>query len=407
MVKVKPKTVFTGKPIRLLKRFGILPSAYSYSANTGGENEKGTNYPFVFVAGFAGWGKYDLLNNALPYWGRLNGDLIKYLNDQGFASCAASVDPLGSAWDRVCELYAQMAGTVVDYGQVHAIRFNHKRFGTDYRKRPLLSGWGEPDGSGGINKVNVVGHSFGGATIRLLAQLLADGSPEEIAGTRGTVSGLFKGGKADWIHSITTLAAPHNGVDIVLALSPVEGITALDKFKRLEPLKTKPVFKDIYSRGKSRSVLRVADKGVYDLYVDGAHALNENLSTIDSIYYFSFPSDATVKSPDSEKRIPDNSVADPLLYASIHMIGRSTKVTDKGFVIDETWYNNDGVVNTISTKAPFKEPQKSFDADEITPGIWNIMETYRGDHAAVIGGLSKAVDSRAMYVEQLQLVNSL
>jgi len=407
MIKLKPKAGFAEKLNSQLRRFGILSSAISYSASAVVENEKGTNYPFVFVAGFAGWGKYDLLNNALPYWGRLNGDLIKYLNDQGFACCAASVDPLGSAWDRACELYAQAAGAVVDYGAVHAARYNHKRFGKDYSKRPLLNGWGKPDGSGGINKVNFVGHSFGGATIRLLAQLLADGSPEEIAGTKGTVSGLFSGGKADWIHSITALAAPHNGVDIVLALSPVEGITAFDTFKGLEPLKTKPVFKEIYSRGKSRSVLRVADKAVYDLYVDGAHDLNERLSTNDSIYYFSFPSDATMESPDSEKRIPDKSVADPLLYASIHMIGRSTKVTDNGFVIDEAWYNNDGVVNTISTIAPFKEPQKMFDAHEITPGIWHIMETYRGDHAAVIGGLSKAVDIRAMYVEQLQLVNSL
>ncbi len=407
MIKLKPKAGFSGKLVNLLRRFGILSSTFSYSTNAGGENEKGTNYPFVFVAGFAGWGHYDLLNNALPYWGRLNGDLNEYLNDQGFITCAASVDPIGSAWDRVCELYAQMAGTVVDYGQVHAVRFNHKRFGTDYSKRPLLDGWGEPDGSGGINKVNFVGHSFGGATIRLLAQLLKDGSPEEIAGTRGAVSGLFLGGKADWIHSITTLAAPHNGVDIVLALSPVEGITAFDTFKGLEPLKTKPVFKEIYNRGKSRSVLRVADKGVYDLYVDGAQDLNKKLSTNDSIYYFSFPTDATVKSPSSDKRIPDKSVADPLLYANINIIGRGTKVTDKGFVIDKSWYNNDGIVNTISTRAPFDEPQKIFDAHEITPGIWNIMETFRGDHAGVIGGLSKAVDIRAMYLEQLQLVNSL
>ena len=407
MIKLKPKAGFSGKLVNLLRRFGILSSTFSYSTNAGGENEKGTNYPFVFVAGYAGWGHYDLLNNALPYWGRLNGDLNEYLNDQGFITCAASVNPIGSAWDRACELYAQMAGAVVDYGQVHAARFKHDRFGTDFSKKPLLNGWGKPDGNGGINKVNFVGHSFGGATIRLLAQLLMDGSPEEIAGSTNVVSSLFLGGKADWIHSITTLAAPHNGVDIVLALSPVEGLTAFDTFKGLEPLKTKPVFKEIYNRGKSRSVLRVADKGVYDLYVDGAHDLNERLSTNDNIYYFSFPSDATMESPDSDKRIPDKSVADPLLYASIHMIGRSTKVTDNGFVIDEAWYNNDGVVNTISTKAPFKEPQKIFDANEITPGIWNIMETYRGDHAAVIGGLSKAVDIRAMYVEQLQLVTSL
>ena len=412
MTAYKPKARFARKLLCVFLVFGILSAAFSFSAAAGGENEKGTNYPFVFVAGYAGWGQYDRLNNALPYWGRLNGDLIKYLNEQGFECGAASVDPLGSAWDRACELYAQMTGTVVDYGGVHAARYNHKRFGTDYSKKPLLTGWGEPDGSGGINKVNLVGHSFGGATIRLLAQLLADGSPEEFAGTSGAVSRrgvspLFTGGKADWIHSITTYAAPHNGADSVLVFSPVELITAFDAFKGLEPLKTRPMFKNIYSIGKSLSLLRVKDWGLCDLYVDGAFELNKNLSANENIYYFSFPSDATVESPRSAKRIPDTSVADPLFYTNIYMIGRGTAVTDKGIVIDERWFNNDGVVNTVSTIAPFNEPQRVFDPADISPGIWHIMPTYRGDHAAVIGGLSYAVDINAMYLEQLRLINSL
>jgi len=32
---------------------------------------------------------------------------------------AASVAPNGSAWDRACELYAQLSGTRVDYGKAH------------------------------------------------------------------------------------------------------------------------------------------------------------------------------------------------------------------------------------------------------------------------------------------------
>lgn len=38
------------------------------------------------------------------------GDLISYLNEKGFDSYAASVSPFGSAWDRACELYAQIYG---------------------------------------------------------------------------------------------------------------------------------------------------------------------------------------------------------------------------------------------------------------------------------------------------------
>ncbi len=63
-------------------------------------------------------------------------------------------------------------------------------------------------------KINLVGHSFGGATIRLFLDILADGSAEEQAAAKaaGTeVSPFFQGGKADWVYSLTTLAAPHNG----------------------------------------------------------------------------------------------------------------------------------------------------------------------------------------------------
>ena len=44
------------------------------------------------------------------------GDLIAFLRKKGFDCYAASVAPYGSAWDRACELYAQLSGTEVDYG---------------------------------------------------------------------------------------------------------------------------------------------------------------------------------------------------------------------------------------------------------------------------------------------------
>ena len=53
-----------------------------------------------------------------------------------------------------------------------------------------------------------------GATIRLFLDILADGSAQEQAAAKadGTeVSPFFQGGKADWVYSLTTLAAPHNG----------------------------------------------------------------------------------------------------------------------------------------------------------------------------------------------------
>lgn len=376
-------------------------------AGAAGEADEGTNYPFIFVSGYAGWGDYERFNSVLPYWGRLNGDLMKYLNGQGYKCCAASVNPVGSAWDRACELYAQLTGTVVDYGAVHSRTYKHIRFGRDFSKKPLINSWGEKDENGKLNKVNFIAHSFGGATVRLLAELMANGSKEETAGTTGQISGLFTGGKAEWIYSISTFASPHNGTDSVLIFSPVEMLTAFDSFKKLDALGTKLLIGDVYSSVKSFSILQIKDTGLYDLFVDGAMELNKKIKIVDRIYYFSFPNDGTVSSPSSDKRVPDKSVADPLFWANIYLIGRGTIVTRKGIAVDRTWYNNDGVVNTISSTAPKNEPQKPFDAGNIETGTWYIMETFRGDHAAIIGGLSYAVDINNLYLNQLKLINSL
>ena len=163
--------------------------------------------PVVFVHGLFGWGQRDKIFSIMPYWGMTTGSLPDYLATQGYETYAASVGPLSSAWDRACELYAQLTGTTVDYGAAHAAEYGHARYGVTYDK-PLFEGWSAD------KKINLVGHSFGGATIRLFLDILADGSAQEQAAAKADgaeVSPFFQGGKADWVYSLTTLAAPHNG----------------------------------------------------------------------------------------------------------------------------------------------------------------------------------------------------
>lgn len=93
---------------------------------------------YVFIHGTAGWGSYDKRYERMPYWGMRGGDLIAYLNEKGFESYAASVSPFGSAWDRACELYAQIFGKKVDYGRSHSKEYGHERFGRDYSECPLI-----------------------------------------------------------------------------------------------------------------------------------------------------------------------------------------------------------------------------------------------------------------------------
>ncbi len=394
------------KLICLFLVFVVIVSAVPL-ARAAGAPRNGTNYPFIFVSGYAGWGDYEKFNSVLPYWGRLNGDLMKYLNGQGYKCCAASVNPVGSAWDRACELYAQLTGTVVDYGAVHSKTYKHFRFGRDFSKKPSLIGWGENNENGKINKVNFIAHSFGGATVRLFAELMANGSKEETAGTTGQISGLFTGGKADWIYSISTFASPHNGSTSTLIFSPVDLVASLNFTKNIVAYLKNPTLDNINRITRSFTLAGIKDNGVFDLTVDGASELNENITIIENIYYFSVPNDGTVSLQNSDYRLPDKAKTDPLFWLNIYLMGRNGTVTEKGTVVDKSWFSNDGVVNTISTTAPKNEPQKPFDAENIEPGIWHIMETFHGDHAAIIGGLSYAVDIKNLYLNQIKLINSL
>ena len=87
--------------------------------------------PVVFVHGLLGWGQRDRIYRIMPYWGMTTGSLTDYLSAKGYETYAASVGPLSSAWDRACELYAQLTGTTVDYGAAHSAAHDHARRGCD------------------------------------------------------------------------------------------------------------------------------------------------------------------------------------------------------------------------------------------------------------------------------------
>ena len=325
-----------------------------------------TNYTFVFVHGLSGWGEYDSTYKLMPYWGMFHGDLMKYLRKQGYDAVGASVSPSGSAWDRACELYAQLTGTVVDYGKAHSELYGHDRYGEDFTGRALIENWSRED------KINLLGHSFGGATIRMFAHLMAQGDQaEQNATAADEISEFFTGGKADWIYSLTALAAPHNGT------------TA-------------------YGLGSGGDL----DTAAYDMHVDNALALNQILSIDENTYYFSIPCSMTTVD-ENGNYVPDESRMEALFVDSAKEIGALTGTTDGGFVVDEAWKENDGLVNTVSAKAPIGNASKEFDETDIPTGVWNIMPTYDGDHMSLQGGLTKSNDVRLFYAGYLEFINTL
>ena len=133
-------------------------------------------YPYIFVHGMMGWGEDNKLYNIMPYWGMVAGNQMRQLRAQGIEAYAPQVSPIGSAWDRACELYAQLVGGVVDYGKAHSEAKGHARFGQDFGNGFV------PDWSS-TNKIHLIGHSFGGATMRMLVELLTNGSEAERACT--------------------------------------------------------------------------------------------------------------------------------------------------------------------------------------------------------------------------------
>jgi len=354
------------------------------------KSEWNTNYTYVFVHGLSGWGHYDFQNKLLPYWGMKNGSLLKQLNKAGFKAYDASVAPQGSAWDRACELYAQLTGTVTDYGEEHSTRCGHPRFGRDFSKDPLIPQWDQE------HKINLLGHSFGGVTIRLLAHLMAEGSEaERLVTPAEELSPLFAGGHADWIYSLTALAAPHNGTSAYHVPDknpePKSGMQkAMDK--------TNAPDKD------GRADYDYAD---FDMHIQNADKINSWLTTLPQAYYFSFPCSATIPAEDgSQKPIPGK--MEKLFLRSAERLGSFEGTTPDGITLSKEWQENDGLVNTISAKAPSHSPSKEFSENEKPErGIWYIMPTYIGDHMVFQGGFSLKTDITDFYIEHLNMINKL
>ncbi|KAL4106418.1 hypothetical protein PRIC1_004469 [Phytophthora ramorum] len=99
----------------------------------------GNSYPIVLVHGFGGWGRDEFF--GFKYWGGLQGDFQEDLEKQGYSVYTASIGPFSSNWDRACELYAQIKGGLVDYGEKHSAAHGHARYGRNYTA--LYPPWGE------------------------------------------------------------------------------------------------------------------------------------------------------------------------------------------------------------------------------------------------------------------------
>ncbi len=366
------------------------------------------SYPYIFVHGFLGWGEDEGINQDLSYWGATACHLIPKLREQGIECWDASVGPFSSNWDRACELYAQLTGTRVDYGAAHSEKHNHLRYGRTYSE-PLFEGWGEKDENGLMNKVNLIGHSFGGNTIRLLQGLLSQGDAAEREATAADdISPLFVGGKADWVNSVTTICTPNNGTTMkymiddlrlldvleisvflyaaILGRSQLNGYVDfhMEQFGLTYVPGEKTTVNHIY---KAISIIldQKYDNVAYDLSCEGAKELNDRVGLDDNVYYYSYAFRTTVDEPVTGKlqiALPSTLA---LLRPFSEMMGIYPGNPDSVYTVDETWKPNDGLVSVVSAKYPFDDPYVDYDPENIQTGIWNVMPLSTGDHGNAIG----------------------
>ena len=374
----------------------LLTSAVSLGV--GYRTPSKTDLKYIFVHGLSGWGSYDLQNEFIPYWGMTGGDLILYLNHQGYESYSASVDPSGSAWDRACELYAELYGTRVDYGKEHSERCGHERFGEDFTGRALLDDFED-------SRFVLLGHSFGGATIRLFSEILRNGSAEERAVTaEDDLSDFFKGGHGEGLVSVVTLAAPTNGTTAYdLYEDPDFDPSSVNVPEEYEK-NSDAVSKTVKEKNDGRIE---SDHAAYDMHIDNALELNGRITTFPDVYYFAQPYDSTYMN--SEGNVyPDPSITENIFMKGAVIMSKYEGKTAGGVKIDRSWQANDGLVNTISAMAPAGQYSLDYkEGEKLRPGIWYIFPTIKGDHMAPQGGLTKRKDVKPYYLNLCKMLSEL
>mmetsp|Transcript_6854 Transcript_6854/g.7880 ORF Transcript_6854/g.7880 Transcript_6854/m.7880 type:complete len:436 (+) Transcript_6854:337-1644(+) len=159
------------------------------------QSPKQTASPIILVSGFLGLSNENWTNR---YWGEALS-----LGSEESPVFAAPVSSVASAYDRACEIFAFLVGTVVDYGEEHARKYGHSRFGKDFTSQGVHKSWSQK------RPIHLVGHSFGGNTVRVFAYLVAKDH-------------FGYGTNIRWIKSMTTISAPLQGSLLTYVLGACE-----------------------------------------------------------------------------------------------------------------------------------------------------------------------------------------
>ena len=317
-------------------------------------------------------------------------------------------------------------GTVVDYGEAHSAAHGHDRYGFSYEGKAIM---GEPWDM--EEKINLVGHSFGGATTRLFTSLLAYGCEEEIAATGEETSELFKGGH-DSVHACISLSAPHNGSQVanilvdpgftmyaISAALNMVGIFAGNDFMvfslQLGHFGLTPKQDEARAKLNLRAIknfYKSNDNCGYDMTLRGAAELNEKIKLSENTYYYSYTTAATETGAFGRQQ--PISTLNSIFAISSSMIGMTEGTTVDGIKIEGDWAVNDGIVPLASALYPLSDADTATDyenalsaGDEILPGRWYYTDTLYGmDHFDFCGPEDYPTSFEQFYFDMVTMANS-
>ncbi len=354
------------------------------------------NYPIVLIHGFMGWGPGEM--GEYNYWGG-EKDFILSLQDKGYTVFEVSVGPVSSNWERAVECYYQIKGGQVDYGELHSKKFNviRKPLGKNYKG--VYPIWDSE------NPIHIIGHSMGGQTGRMLQYLLSTEfyvDEENKIKEKSNLLGLIQ---SKMIKSITSISTPHDGTtltEIVTKTIPflqyflgVAGIIGNSYYnfdlEHFNFYKNKDEsWLGYIDRMRNHNAWRTKNISSWDLSLDGAKQLNSFLQSSPEIYYFSFVTSTTQKNTDSPYHSPVSGTPIMIKTRSKLMGIRSGYWYD-GSKTDSLWFENDGIVNTISMYGPTNgingpDPIVKYDSrDLLIPGQWYWIKISDMDHWSIIG----------------------
>ncbi len=399
------------------------------------------SYPVILVPGVLGYGEETVAGKILPYFGMTATNVSKVIKSFGMDCHTPTFGLLSGVWDRACELYAQIVGGTVDYGEAHSQKYGHARYGKTYEKA-MVPDWGKISEDGNPVKITLIAHGFGAPVARLFIELLNYGAKDELDKTsEGNVSGLFKGGNRNLVHCLVTLAGVNEGISIAQALEDkfpgaqralVKAAVSLEELSlykdyvdpyyqkhgltvtqhELSAHYTKPeadnkkIGKVKYDEDNIARYLSKSDDNIFfDMGIDGMRKLNMKLNTAENTYYLSFTGSVTTNLM-GKITLPKPSAGVTMPFAAL--ISTFENYLPEFPIVTPAIAENDGLVNTNSSLAPESEPVSAFrSVERCNPGTWYQMPVENRNHLSFIGLFNRPDKYRNEIYDLMKMVCNL